>query len=379
MAEQETLIAEKTETKVEPTGKIVKAGAVEKMQFNTGQQSASENKTDGNEDHGTQKTQAEIDAEKLAAANTGNQPATETKELTPDEIKALYEKHFPTTPELTAEQVAEKEKAVKKRMLDLYIENGGTPASFVAMEELANADLTQLSDSQLVSELKAGGFNDEQIAALRKERYYQLDEAELAEIEDETERADILKKKDFVDKRRLAKAEQTKNQATTFFDTLKKAIDNQDLQVTKEKEFSSKVDEHFKAVPRKLTIQLGKADDADLAPIDFDIPESVIEKVSASLKDAAQRKQNYNTSDSGLNIAKLADLELRSALLDELVKTSVLEGQTRQVKIFESTFGGKKASDIGVGADGVKRENKGGKGTKFVSAGQTQRFQPQRN
>lgn len=365
-----------TEKKVEGTGKIVSAGSPQKMQFNNpnlntgneGQEQATEQQSE-NKTGAPKETETAKPEETQAAA-----PEVKTT-LTKEEIKALYEENFPAEVAQSPEAIVKQEADFEKRMLDLYLNNGGKIEDFATLKELAKADLTQLSHTQLQSELKAAGFNEEEIKAIQKERYYQLEQEELDGIEDEEEKKSILKKKEFVDKKLTAKAEQTKKQAADFFDTLKKAISEQDLQAQKDKEYSSNLDEHLKKMPRKQTFQLGKTEDGEeIAPIEIEIPESVFTKVGESLKSPASIKQNLQTADGSWNFERLTELELRNAILEHALADALLEGQDRQVKIFKSQFGNETANSIGVGASNSSK-GQGIKG-KIVSAGQPQRFKP---
>lgn len=386
-----------------PAPKIVSAGKPEKVNFNIPLASQAAENTDTGTGGG--KSQEEIDKEIAAAkliegaAETpeakaiieakelkdNNKLAAEPpKPLTDEEIKAEYEKRFPTTPEKTAEEKLADEKLFKKRMLDLFVENGGTAEVFVSAEQIAAADLTEFTKSELTKELKKAGFSDFEIIEFQNERLTQLSDEELQQFPDETKKEFEKRKREYDKKQIEGRFANTKAQAVEFFNTLKSALTEQDLQVTKksdaeklqatkESEFSSNVEEHFNKVERKMTLQLGKVDDTDIAPVEFEVPESIISEAKDVLKDAAKRKQLLYNDDGSLNLGNIAELILKGKMFDSAAKTSYLEGGSREVAKFEKIFPIRNTQAIGVG--GGNGANKGVKG-KIVSAGKPQRFNP---
>jgi len=375
------------------TGKIVSAGAPISFRTNiplpdnNGENQQNQNtnvpqgtsKEEGQEGNAAApaKTEAEIAAElKLSedAKNAGTQATNEPpKPLTDEELKAEYEKRFPTQAALTDEQKIQNEKAFEKRMLDLYIAGGGDLDQFTLLKQVANTDLTELSKIELTKELKAKGFNDEEIAAIQKERYYQISEDELEQLDDETAK-DFAKRKAEYGKEKLeSKAAYIKENAKDFLDNLKEAVNQKDLFTQKESEFVSNVEAHFKGVERKMALELGKAGDADISPVEYEVPEEIIAEAEAILKNPTTRKQLlFNTTDGSLNLKSIAELVLKAKMFDSAAKTSYLTGATREVEKFESIFP-KNPNALGVGGNNQANTGKPGK---IVSAGQPQRFKP---
>lgn len=344
---------------------------------------------------GTEKTAApitELSAEKkaeniAAGLNEDGSPktsavsATELPKLTKEQIKALYDENFPTTIQPTEAEIKDKTDKFEKRMLDLFVEEGlKNPEKkaedlinqYAALKAIASGDLTELSKAELTRELKAAGFDEGQIADIQKERYYQLEQAEIDAIEDPAEKALAQKKLDYGKKKLEGKATHQKQAAEQFFNTLKSAVTEKDLQATKESEFSSNVEEHFKNVERKLALQLGKSGDDEIAPVEYEVPETVIEEAKNVLKDKELRKQFLYNSDGSLNLANLSETILKAKMFDSAAKTAYLTGGHRQVEAFEKIFP-KNANALGVGGNNSAPP----KGTgKLVSAGQPQRHRP---
>lgn len=312
------------------------------------------------------------DEQKAAAAAAANK----LPELTDDQLKELLkgkgielddtgfdglaQKLKPASasaPEPTAEEKAATEAAFEKRMLDHYISHGGTAESFVAFKQIASTDLTLLSESELKREMKADGFDDEEIAEMIKERYYQikLDELEedVAETTEEFEKrkAKLEKKIAYGSKAFGAKGAEIKKQAESALSALREAVNTEDLLVANEAKLSSKVDEIAAKLPRKLTFELGLVNDQQIAPIEYKVDQKDIDDVIATLKDPAKRNKLLYNEDKGLNLSEIAQLLLRNKILESSLKAGYLEASDRQVAEFNKRFPGRIARDIGVGGN----------------------------
>jgi len=314
---------------------------------------------------------AELDDEKLIQALKDKGISFEGSI---EDLKKKFEPEAPKPVDETDEEKAKKATAFEKRMLDHYIENGGTPEDFVALKAVASADLKSLSEYQIKKELKDEGFTDDQINAVLVERYYQLnpDEIEKGEgesDEDFTARVEAVKKKvAFGSKKLESKGSFIKKQAEDALSSLRLAIESKDLLEKKEAEFSSNVDEIVSKVPRKVTFELGKIEDIDIAPVQFEVTDDVIASVVETLKDPVKRNQFFY-QDNQLNIANIANVMIRNQYLEKALKAVYLEAGDRQVKEFEKVFPGRNANEVGVG--GNKAGNNGKKGV-IVKAGKPQ-------
>lgn len=322
---------------------------------------------------GTSETPEEKAIREAKELEDKNKPAAliEPKPLTDEELKAEYEKRFPPTTELTEEQKLKKEQAFEKRMLDLYVESGGKIEEFTLLKQVAAADLTELSKSELTAELKKAGFNETEIAAIQKERYYQLTEDDLEQLPDETEKEFAKRKIEYGKQKLENRSAHKKTQAQSFLNTLRQAITEQDLQSQKESEFVSNVDAHFDKLERKMALQLGKVDDTDIAPVEYEVPESAIAETKETLRDSAKRKQLLYNEDGSLNLTNISEILLKAKMFESAVKTGYLEGGSRQVAEFEKIFPNRSAHEVGIGSG--QKPKDGVKG-KIVSAGKPVRF-----
>lgn len=295
------------------------------------------------------------------------------KQLSKEEIKALYDEAFPTTPVLTDEDKQKQADAFEKRMLDLYVDGGGKIEEFALLKQVASTDLTEITKTELTKELKTAGFNETEIAAIQKERYYQLEQAEIDEIDDPAEKALAQKKLDYGKSKLENKGKIVKENAVDFLNNLKEAVNQKDFFTQKESEFVSNVEAHFKEVPRKMTLELGKMDDIEIPPVEYEVPEDAIAKAQETLKNPASRKQLlFNTTDGSLNLKSIAELVLKAEMFDSAAKTMYLTGGHREVEKFEKIFP-KNPNALGVGGNNQANTGKPGK---LVKAGPPERFRP---
>lgn len=381
---------------VKTPGKIVSAGSPTKAVMNSAPVNLVED-AGGTELTNEQKpatAQAEAgteltDEQKAAAAAANNLPELNDEQTNriiakalgienfDGNIDAIKEKLKPATQALTDEQKAQADAAFEKRMLDHFLENKGTVEGFTALKQVAAADLTELSKQAITKELKDAGFDDNEISAVLVERYYQINPEELEIGDDETtaefekRKSDIVKKNAFGSKKLESRGSFIKKQAEDALGVLRESIKDMDLQKAEEASLSSKVDELATKLPRKLTFELGEANNQQIAPIQYDVSETDIADVVATLKDSEKRNQFLYNQDNSLNIDNIAQLMLKNKYLESALKVSYLEGGDRQVSEFEKTFPGRKAAEIGVG--GVAQGSGGGRKGHIVARGAPQK------
>ena len=362
-------MSETLEAVVEAPAKPVVASAGKPVSMNRSQPTPQEQQAPNPEQQSPEPTEEE----KTALAEAEKQKLLNEKpQLTKEEIKALYEREFPTEAQQTEEQKKEAETARKKRMQDLFFANGGEPAHWAAAEGVLQLeDLTELSKNELTIELKAQGFNEAEIAEIQQQRYFQIEIDNLEIGDDETEEEFVAKKEALTKRvkygteKLLSRGQTIKKNAEKFFSELEKAVSEQDLQAQQDAQFIAKIDEVSKQLPRKITVQLGKLDNNDLGMVETDVPEAEIAEITAILKDPAQRNQILYTEDGNLNIQRISELLQKEKMLERIARESLLEGQTRQVAIFDKTFGSKNPHAIGVGGSTSTPQGQKGKVASF--------------
>lgn len=286
------------------------------------------------------------------------------------DISALKQK---LTPAPSEEEVSAKQRDEDKKLLDVFLKNGGTIEDFTHMKGLLSADDIEVGRKAALKELADDGFTPEQAEAKLKVRYFQKELNDLdredfdSDEEFEAEKAALQKEIDFGKKKLVAKAKSIKQRIEEGFNGLRQVSANEELRVKKEAEFSSKVDEFASKLPRKITLDLGESDGRKLDPIPYDVSEQAIAEVAETLKDASKRNELFFDKEGDINISTVAELMLRNKMLESAVKASYLTGETRQAQVIESIYPGRTAYQVGVGGAPHKKDTKPGK---LVKVGQ---------
>jgi hypothetical protein len=316
---------------------------------------------------GTSESQNEGDiGDDVLIASFNKRTGKEIKTI--DELNALLN---PSSGE-TDEQKTQKEKALEKKMMDRFLAEGGKVEDFVSLKKILEVDLTQLSVSAIKEEMKSGGFSEEEIDAVLKERYYQMEDEDIDSISDEAEKAFAKKKKEFGSKKLNGKGEFLKTQAGSALNKLREAIEAEEADIKLEETFSSNVDEHFKKIPRKMTFELGQSNDETLAPVEVDVTDEEVEEAVSLLKDPAKRNQYFfNEDGETLNISNVSSLLLRNKVLEKALKLSHLKGADKEVQKFKAQFGSD-PRDIGLGGGTQKNGQNQKGGGKLASYGKPQ-------
>jgi hypothetical protein len=285
-----------------------------------------------------------------------------------DKLKEKINYHPPV--ELTEEEKTKQSLAKEKKLVDLFIKGGGTVEQYVAIKNIADADVSELSKNSLKAELKAAGFTQDQIDEYIKDSFFQVADEELEQYEDETEKEFLKRKKEFASKLLSNYSSHTKAQAQKALADLKQAAESEDLQASQEVAISAKIDEDFKALPRKLSFEIGESNGKAISPIEYEVSESDLAEVKDMLKDPAKRNNLLFNQDGSLNTTKLTNILTRNKYLESLVKTVYHESGSRQAAIFHTVFPARSAQELGVGGSTIRTGSQKGK---VVSAGRVER------
>lgn len=295
---------------------------------------------------------------------------------TAEELKAhLEKKSTPTTP--TEPTKEEKEKAAaefEQRVLSEYLAHGGKVEDYVALKQIIEADLGEFSVSQLKNELKEKGFNDDQIKEIIHERYYQFSDEEIEELSDADQKAIAKLKKEYGTDKLKNRSSYLKKQAEDTLKGLRDSVSAKDLLAKKETEFSSKVDESLKTLPRKLTFELGEVEGQPIPSVEVDVNETDIQEIADILKDPAKRQQFFYNEDNSLNIDNVGKVMLRNRVLEAAAKAMYFTGGKRQIEEFKKVFPDN-PHEVGVGGRQSSASKSGG--SKIVSKGEPQVARPQ--
>lgn len=310
-------------------------------------------------------------------------------ELDDKGFDGLKEKLKPAAPAPAPEDVAAEkaaaESAFENRMLNHFIANGGTAENFVALKQVAAADLKSLSASEIRREMKEAQdkdgkplFDDDAIALVIKERYYQINPEELEQGDNETTE-EFEKRKSLTEKKIAfgankfeSKSSHIKKQAEDALNTLREVIKLDDSKKEEEVKHSKRVEDFFTKLQKKITLELGKAENGnEIAPIEYVIPDEIVAEVKDVLTNPEKRNKFLYNEDNSLNLDNVASVMLRNKYLEALVKDAYLDGDDRgskrEVEKFEKIFPGRTAKDIGVG--GVTGGNANARKGHIVSRG----------
>lgn len=379
-------MSEQTAAPAAEKPKVASLGRVERVNNFTAPAStpAEEVKTDkvedGNDGNITAGGENNNDGQQVGGENNDNKAAEviskPLSEYTKEEIEARFKELNPERVELTEEQKVAKEKEKDEKRLQLYLKNGGKVEDYVGLKQVLDSDLTELSKAELTRELKALNFDDETIAEMQRERYYQLNPDELEQSDDETDeefekrKAKIKAKVEFGSNKLTNRSAHLKDKAKYILDNLDKAIEAEELQKQDEVKFIAKINEVSKTLPRKLNIPLGKLNNEDLGTVDIDVQETSIAEITEQLKDASQRNKILYTEEGDLNVERISTLLLKEKLFDAGTREGFLSGRNDQIEKFKKVFPYRDAKDLGVGGGATPN---GGSQKKVAGFGASQR------
>lgn len=293
---------------------------------------------------------------------------------TPEQLKDFLKSKEKSQPvELTEEEKRKKDLELEDKILQQYRIQGGDVQNFVALKQIAQANLKEFSVAQLKKELRAEFPNnsDDQISQIIAERYYQFSDEEIDSLSDDDQKAIAKAKREYGSKKLSNRSSYLQKQAQDILKDLQDAVAEQDLQVAKETEFSSKVDESLSKMPRKLTFRLGELEGVEIPPVVYDVADSDFQNLADTLKDPVKRKQFFFNEDNSLRVENVAQVMLRNAILESAIKKTYLSATDRQVENFRKTFP-HGPNDLGVGGSGSAKGRTG----KLVAAGQPEVARP---
>lgn len=286
-------------------------------------------------------------------------------ELTDEQLRDLFNKRFPTIEEQTEEQKKAEVSALDKRMLDVFLEQGGKIEDFSKLKSFADLDLKELSKAAIVSSLKEQGFSEDEINEVLVEQYYQINPEELEIGDEETDeefearKAKIAKKIAYGNKRFESKGQRVKAQAEEKFDILRSIIEERDLAAKQQLEFIAKVDNLATTLPKNITLELGKLNDKDLGSVKVDVNAADITDVQNQMKDPVTLKKLLYNEDNTINEQSVANLLLRNKLLERAAREALFVGQTRQSDVLGAVFPTRNPNALGLGATPFSNQGAG--------------------
>lgn len=340
-----------TETK--NPGNIVSMGIPQKMDVNVPREVAPVEKEGA-------AAQQSNEAATTAAPNANETTtANETKldtpiELTDEQLKAYFEKQgiaFDSMDKLKEklnytppENVPTEEQKLKaatereNRMVAEHLSRKGTVEQFSTLKNIVASDKKALGMAKEVEDLVAEGFTPERAAELANERYFQLTDEQIEEIDDDESKKQATKQREVGLKKLEKKGAYLQTTAKSYLDTLAKDLEYRDAEKIKLEQHTSNVEDAIKKFQRKEQLLMGQIDGQDIAPIDFEFPEKALTSAKEILSDRAKFEQNLLTNDGSVNLDFILPHLIRSFAFTESAKIGLLTGQDRSVAKFKSTF-----------------------------------------
>lgn len=275
-------------------------------------------------------------------------------------------------------QESYKELAARK----LFVDNGGTTAQFDEIKRIATTDLKELSKANYLAELVNNGLSQDAAEAYMAKAFLQDIDVENLEqdYDNETDedfekrKENLLKMKELGTKQLELYSLNKQKEAANSLERIAQFVEQQELQEKEEAQISSNVDDLLKNYSRKQTIELGKANDLEIAPIEHEYSESSFKQVAEILKDPVARNNYFKKEDGTLDLTKLTETLLTNFEYKRSVKNALLEGQSRMTEIVNKTFPHTTPFDIGIGGS-QSRPSK----NVIVGVGKPQRSRPQYN
>lgn len=277
--------------------------------------------------------------------------------------KKLAPKESPA--ELTEEEKLAKAKAKEERLFDLHKKRGGTIEQWAELKKLSETDVAILGREKLRLDLKTAGFSPERSDAVIKKMHIELSDEEIADMSDE-EQAEIKKERDFAAKKLANRGLFIQKNAKGYFDSLAEEATDIDADTARKQQYASNVEAAFTSYQRKQEIDLGKVDDVQIPPVEFEIPETVLTEAKTFLTSLESQILN---KDGTWNLEALLPHVVNSFSKIHASKTAYLEGETRGATKALANFSSKPPNLGGNNGAGP------GENGKIVKAGKPERGQ----
>lgn len=265
-------------------------------------------------------------------------------ESTDDVINRL--KPQPTKEESDA---AERQQEVER--IKAYVDNGGSVEEYNAIKEAATTKLSDLSLKIEKENLLRNGFSESEIESILSDEYFmsEFDDAYFEEngYTDE-EKALFLKKQKYFKNKLSKSAEYIQQMAKDELDRLDQERNRINAEKVQRKNYSSKVDEYLKNFNRVEKLDIGKVNDKDVQPVEYQVSDSDLRTVGDILKNPDKVKQLFFNTDGTPKMEVVAGYLLAKQTESSKIKTAFFEGGSRQAEIIKNTFGAS-PYDIGVG------------------------------
>lgn len=267
-----------------------------------------------------------------------------------DNIDQIKERLSYTPPPATPTEEEEKRKLQESenKVVEKFLKGGKTAEEYTNYKQVANADARELAIQSLRLDMAKKEYSESQIEKTIKAITLEVSQEEIDEMYEE-DKADYLKQKEVAEKMLKDNGELIKKQAQANIDFYKNQITDEESEATKIEQHATNVVGAINGFDKKMSITLGKYDDVDLPPVDFNFSDDVIKNVQSEIVDAVKFENNFLKQDGSLNLEYFVPILAKAKAFEEAVKTGYLQGRHNQVEFYQSTFGGSKP-DLGGGS-----------------------------
>src|SRR5690606_13128646 len=105
---------------------------------------------------------------------------------------------------------------------------------------------------------------------------------------------------------------------------------------------------YLNSFPRVKKLEIGKVNDKDVEPIDYQVSDDDLRAVGSVLKNPNKLKQLFFNADGTPKVEEITGYLLAKQTESSKIKTAFFEGGSRQAEVIKNTFGAT-PYDIGVG------------------------------
>lgn len=243
----------------------------------------------------------------------------------------------------------ERQKEVER--IKLFVDGGGSVEEYNALREAASSKLSDLSLKIEKETLLNNGFSESEVESILSDEYFMsdLDDAYFEDNGYTNEEKEFFLKKQKYFRTKLGKsAEYIQKMAKEELDRLDQERNRINAEKVQRKNYSSKVDEYLKNFNRVEKLDIGKVNDKDVQPVEYQVSDSDLRTVGDILKNPDKVKQLFFNTDGTPKMEVVAGYLLAKQTESSKIKTAFFEGGSRQAEVIKNTFGAT-PYDIGVG------------------------------
>src|SRR5690606_30037889 len=168
----------------------------------------------------------------------------------------------------------ERQKEVER--IKLFVDGGGSVEEYNALREAASSKLSDLSLKIEKETLLNNGFSESEVESILSDEYFMsdLDDAYFEDNGYTNEEKEFFLKKQKYFRTKLGKsAEYIQKMAKEELDRLDQERNRINAEKVQQDKYLSKVDSYLNSFPRVKKLEIGKVNDKDVEPIDYQVSD----------------------------------------------------------------------------------------------------------